>query len=69
MPPFPVDTPIERVGRALECLGFQIVRKGNHNFQGMPKCRWNAHAVDYCQPPTSQELHITDNPHSSTDIT
>jgi predicted RNA binding protein YcfA (HicA-like mRNA interferase family) len=30
MPPFPVDAPIDRVRRALERLGFQVVREGNH---------------------------------------
>jgi predicted RNA binding protein YcfA (HicA-like mRNA interferase family) len=27
---FPVDTPIENVINALEHLGFQVVRRGNH---------------------------------------
>ncbi len=30
MPKFPVDAPKEKVVRALEILGFQIVREGNH---------------------------------------
>jgi predicted RNA binding protein YcfA (HicA-like mRNA interferase family) len=30
MPKFPIDAPIDRVIRALERLGFQIVRQGNH---------------------------------------
>lgn len=30
MSKFPVDAPIERVKRALEALGFQLVREGNH---------------------------------------
>lgn len=30
MPKFPVDPPIERVIRALEHLGFRLVRTGNH---------------------------------------
>lgn len=30
MPSFPVDAPIERVRRAFERLGFQVVREGNH---------------------------------------
>jgi len=30
MPKFPVDAPKIRVVKALEALGFQIVREGNH---------------------------------------
>lgn len=30
MPSFPVDAPIERVRRAFDRLGFQVVRDGNH---------------------------------------
>jgi hypothetical protein len=30
MPKFPADTPIDRVVRAFEGLGFQLVRTGNH---------------------------------------
>lgn len=30
MPKFPVDAPIERVIRALEILGFYLLREGNH---------------------------------------
>jgi len=30
MPRFPVDAPITRVIRALEQLGFHVVREGNH---------------------------------------
>jgi predicted RNA binding protein YcfA (HicA-like mRNA interferase family) len=30
MPKFPVDAPIDNVVKALEHLGFRIVREGNH---------------------------------------
>jgi predicted RNA binding protein YcfA (HicA-like mRNA interferase family) len=30
MPKFPVDAPIERVIKALQMLGFHLVREGNH---------------------------------------
>jgi predicted RNA binding protein YcfA (HicA-like mRNA interferase family) len=30
MPKFPVDAPRDRVIRALELLGFALVREGNH---------------------------------------
>jgi len=30
MPAFPVDAPLERVIKALERLGFHVVREGNH---------------------------------------
>ena len=30
MPKFPVDAPNRRVVRALEALGFRLVREGNH---------------------------------------
>ena len=30
MPKFPVDAPIKNVIKALERLGFQLVREGNH---------------------------------------
>ncbi len=30
MSKFPVDAPVERVKRALELLGFRMVREGNH---------------------------------------
>jgi predicted RNA binding protein YcfA (HicA-like mRNA interferase family) len=30
MPRFPVDAPIRKVIRALERLGFRVVREGNH---------------------------------------
>jgi len=30
MPRFPVDAPIEKVIRALEQLGFRLIREGNH---------------------------------------
>ena len=30
MAKFPVDAPIDKVIKALESLGFQLVRKGNH---------------------------------------
>jgi predicted RNA binding protein YcfA (HicA-like mRNA interferase family) len=30
MPKFPVDAPITRVVRALEVVGFRLVRQGNH---------------------------------------
>lgn len=30
MPKFPVDAPIEKVIKALECQGFRLVRKSNH---------------------------------------
>lgn len=30
MAKFPVDAPIDKVFRALEILGFQLVRRGNH---------------------------------------
>ena len=30
MTKFPVDAPIARVKRALEALGFQLIREGNH---------------------------------------
>jgi len=30
MPNFPVDAPIQEVIQALERLGFNMVRKGNH---------------------------------------
>ena len=30
MPKFPVDAPIRKVIRALESLGFRLVREGNH---------------------------------------
>jgi predicted RNA binding protein YcfA (HicA-like mRNA interferase family) len=30
MPKFPVDAPIDKVIKALERIGFQLVRRGNH---------------------------------------
>ena len=30
MPKFPIDAPVQRVTRALEQLGFTVVREGNH---------------------------------------
>lgn len=30
MPKFPVDAPIERVIKALQAVGFHVVREGNH---------------------------------------
>jgi len=30
VPKFPVDAPLDRVLRALNLLGFQVVRQGNH---------------------------------------
>ncbi|MBV9468018.1 MAG: type II toxin-antitoxin system HicA family toxin, partial [Abitibacteriaceae bacterium] len=30
MPKFPVDAPLRRVIKALEQLGFRLVREGNH---------------------------------------
>ncbi len=30
MPAFPVDAPLERIIKALERLGFHVVREGNH---------------------------------------
>ena len=30
MPKFPVDAPLKKVLRALESLGFRLVREGNH---------------------------------------
>ncbi|QUV81650.1 type II toxin-antitoxin system HicA family toxin [Chloracidobacterium sp. D] len=30
MPRFPVDAPVERVIKALEILGFRLLREGNH---------------------------------------
>jgi len=30
MPKFPVDAPVERVIKALEILGFRLLREGNH---------------------------------------
>ena len=30
MPKFPVDAPLRKVIRALESLGFRLVREGNH---------------------------------------
>ena len=30
MPKFPIDAPIERVIKALEQLGFRVIRRGNH---------------------------------------
>jgi hypothetical protein len=30
MPKFPVDAPIRKIVRALERLGFELVREGNH---------------------------------------
>jgi predicted RNA binding protein YcfA (HicA-like mRNA interferase family) len=30
MPKFPVDAPLRKVLRALESLGFRLVREGNH---------------------------------------
>jgi len=30
MPKFPVDAPIRKVMRALEILGFKVIREGNH---------------------------------------
>ena len=30
MPKFPIDPPVERVTRALQLLGFTLVREGNH---------------------------------------
>ena len=30
MPKFPVDAPLERVLRAVQALGFEVIRKGNH---------------------------------------
>ena len=30
MPKFPVDAPLKKVIRALESLGFRMVREGNH---------------------------------------
>jgi hypothetical protein len=30
MAKFPVDAPRDRVLRALQCLGFELIREGNH---------------------------------------
>ena len=47
MPKFPVDAPKAKVLKALERLGFRLVREGNHIAMSREKRRWDAYTVDH----------------------
>lgn len=50
MAKFPVDVPIERVVKALEHIGFRLVREGNHIRDGAREYGWNPNAPDHTEP-------------------
>ena len=47
---FPRDVPKRKVIKALEALGFEIIREGNHISMNQDKSRWKQNAPDYAEP-------------------
>ncbi len=47
MSKFPVDAPLRKVLGALENLGFQLVREGNHISNGTRKSGWFKDSFDH----------------------
>jgi hypothetical protein len=65
---FPVDAPIARVKRALEALGFQLVREGNHIAMARQNHRRNTHQSNHTEPSAAEIVDSEDGTDSDRNI-
>jgi hypothetical protein len=66
---FPVDASKRNVIRALEHLGFRVLREKEHISNGKGEPRRVEHSAHHAEPPANQVLNSQDNLHSSRNFT
>jgi hypothetical protein len=64
MTQFPVDAPQARVIKALEGLGFRLVREGRAHHLGPRQSRRQQNSPDLAQSPADEELDIAGHMHT-----
>jgi len=61
---FPIDAPRSRVVRALQLLGFEIVREREHIDDDSQKRRWHDNATNDAESSAHQEFHTSRDLHA-----
>jgi hypothetical protein len=64
---FSVDAPGQRVIKALEILGFTVLRERAY-FNGSIKPGWNENPSHHAKPPQHKGFHLTSNLYPSRNI-